>query len=96
MLYQDDPQERRWTFELASIYRKQAELYVGSKELFTAILLYDHGLRLLQTLIPHRPELAKEAQRIHERMAQLHQQLGNVKAAEFHREEAKRPFSKSP
>ena len=96
MLYQDDPQERRWALELASICGKQAELYVEGKELFTAILLYDRRIGLLNGLLPQVPSLANEIRETHMRMAEIHQQLGNRKAADFHLEEVKRLLKKSP
>jgi serine/threonine protein kinase len=89
MLAQDDPREPRWALELAWVCQKQAENYVDAKELFTAVLLYDRRVGLLTRLLADDPSLAPAVRATHERMAELHRQLGHVEAAEFHLKAAK-------
>ena len=88
-LTQDDPRDKRWALGLASVCRKQAEVQAAEKEWFTAVLLYDRRLGLLVKHFADDPSFASAIRATHERMAELHDQLGNKEAAEYHRRAAR-------
>lgn len=88
MFNQDEPENARYSLELADLCRKQALLFEQLKEHQTAVLLWDRRLGLLKDSSMAPADAADGIVEVHNRLAELHRKLGNPKAMEMHLSEA--------
>lgn len=86
----DADETRPCALALASVCRKQAELYIAENDFRGALNFALHRVDLLIKQYIDDPSLGREVAEAHELIAQIHQRLGNAEEAAKHLRESKK------